>query len=602
MTTYNTGNPIGSASVKDLYDNAENLDVAVNSPTANVWADRLGQPRKTWRGIENDAQLDIAQAVAGGTAQAEAYRDESLVARDDARAAASAIGPLKFYDTYAQAMGDIGALADGDLIEVSQDETRAGARTRYKVQAGALVFVVNLDQLRLDLSSTETPVGASHVITKQPLEFGLARPVLDRLNDHLNVTDIAGADPTGVADNTGPVNYVIANSLGRGLDGAGGTYLVGSGYSNPLGKRIKNAALVKAASQGGRFRVDSYADAGQHFIGMEYLYRLFLRARNGPVITGFIYGDSTVATSAQGGGYAGADFEPQKLIPKLAEQYGNFKFSLTNRAVGGTGILDMNALPDIDVVTGSTDLFIIKYGINDAAYGLDDFASHLRSKLSAIRASSGHGEASSLSIILVGPNATFDPQHNRSSLWYEQIRGVYEQAARDYKCAYFDAYGYMRDVDWAATANGLMMMDDPYGNGQGIHPKEIMQTMIWGKLVDYVLGSSAMYPYAIREWEPLTLFNGWQAYGSGFAPPEARLVMGNIEVRGLIKGGTVWANMPVAALPWGMLPKYGEIFPVASASGEICYMRVNTNGHIEQHNTGASADYTSLSGIRCRID
>ena len=45
MTTYNTGNPIGSVEVKDLYDNAENLDIAINSPSADVWTDRLGQAR-----------------------------------------------------------------------------------------------------------------------------------------------------------------------------------------------------------------------------------------------------------------------------------------------------------------------------------------------------------------------------------------------------------------------------------------------------------------------------------------------------------------------------------------------------------------------------
>ena len=33
MTTYNTGNPLGSTSPKDLYDNAENLDELVNSTT-----------------------------------------------------------------------------------------------------------------------------------------------------------------------------------------------------------------------------------------------------------------------------------------------------------------------------------------------------------------------------------------------------------------------------------------------------------------------------------------------------------------------------------------------------------------------------------------
>lgn len=49
MTTYNTGNPLGSASPKDLYDNAENLDLAVNA-IARQWIDRLGVARKTVEG------------------------------------------------------------------------------------------------------------------------------------------------------------------------------------------------------------------------------------------------------------------------------------------------------------------------------------------------------------------------------------------------------------------------------------------------------------------------------------------------------------------------------------------------------------------------
>lgn len=70
----------------------------------------------------------------------------------EAKAAAGAIGPIKFYDTYAQALGDIANLIEGDLVEVSRDEASGGARTRYRVQAGALVFVVNLEQLRIDLA------------------------------------------------------------------------------------------------------------------------------------------------------------------------------------------------------------------------------------------------------------------------------------------------------------------------------------------------------------------------------------------------------------------------------------------------------------------
>lgn len=53
MTTYSTGNPVGSTEVKDLYDNAENLDFLVVGP-ADAYPDRLGVSRKSWRGMEND--------------------------------------------------------------------------------------------------------------------------------------------------------------------------------------------------------------------------------------------------------------------------------------------------------------------------------------------------------------------------------------------------------------------------------------------------------------------------------------------------------------------------------------------------------------------
>lgn len=54
MTTYNTGNPLGSASPKDLFDNAENLDQAVNNLVSRTWVDRRGTMRRTFKGMEMD--------------------------------------------------------------------------------------------------------------------------------------------------------------------------------------------------------------------------------------------------------------------------------------------------------------------------------------------------------------------------------------------------------------------------------------------------------------------------------------------------------------------------------------------------------------------
>ena len=59
MTTHNTVNPVGSTDVRDLYDNAQNLDSLVNGPLTS-YANRLGAQRKSWRGIEQDFAAFLA--------------------------------------------------------------------------------------------------------------------------------------------------------------------------------------------------------------------------------------------------------------------------------------------------------------------------------------------------------------------------------------------------------------------------------------------------------------------------------------------------------------------------------------------------------------
>ncbi|MGE2346604.1 hypothetical protein [Enterobacter asburiae] len=60
MTTYNTGNPLGSAAAKDLFDNAQNFDFAINDITQAIWQDRFGRGRHTWYGLEQMATEAIA--------------------------------------------------------------------------------------------------------------------------------------------------------------------------------------------------------------------------------------------------------------------------------------------------------------------------------------------------------------------------------------------------------------------------------------------------------------------------------------------------------------------------------------------------------------
>lgn len=59
MTKYATMNPPGSTSPYDLFDNAQNFDIAINSITAAIWQDRLGKSRHTWYGIESLALISM---------------------------------------------------------------------------------------------------------------------------------------------------------------------------------------------------------------------------------------------------------------------------------------------------------------------------------------------------------------------------------------------------------------------------------------------------------------------------------------------------------------------------------------------------------------
>ncbi|HEY2455235.1 MAG TPA: hypothetical protein VGI71_21970 [Scandinavium sp.] len=60
MTTYNTGNPLGSTAAKDLYDNAQNFDHLSGDRTNETWDDRFGVPRITWYGMEQRYNTALA--------------------------------------------------------------------------------------------------------------------------------------------------------------------------------------------------------------------------------------------------------------------------------------------------------------------------------------------------------------------------------------------------------------------------------------------------------------------------------------------------------------------------------------------------------------
>jgi hypothetical protein len=92
--------------------------------------------------IDLETLEQVVLEVEGIRDEAITARDVTLVARDDALAAAEASGDVEFFDTKADATAALGGLSEDQIVEVLVDESLSDARTRYRVETGALVFKV----------------------------------------------------------------------------------------------------------------------------------------------------------------------------------------------------------------------------------------------------------------------------------------------------------------------------------------------------------------------------------------------------------------------------------------------------------------------------
>ncbi|MDM4278623.1 hypothetical protein QTO94_17155, partial [Klebsiella oxytoca] len=86
MSFYLTGNPVPSASMPDVHDNAQNLDFALNEITSTFWTDRLGRRRMSWLGIESAFTMkltDFESRFDFRLAEQESVFAESLVDKEN---------------------------------------------------------------------------------------------------------------------------------------------------------------------------------------------------------------------------------------------------------------------------------------------------------------------------------------------------------------------------------------------------------------------------------------------------------------------------------------------------------------------------------------
>lgn len=352
--------------------------------------------------------------------------------------------------------------------------------------------------LRVDLSNSTGPSAGASMIG-----YANSRNVAERLQDQTSIKD-DGAKFDGVTDDLSPINSVFSRARGKVL-GVEGSALVSAKPVNIYGVELDGPSAILMPITGGNQQLNTYADKGKYAIGKEYLFRAYQflaqgQSSSAATLKVQLYGDSTIAGD-QG---ESLPYHVSQIIGRVALQKGIGNISVTNFGVSSTSISDLNAVANLG---DSPGLIIIKYGINDAtlpeATRLNTFATGLRSKLAQIRSAVG-GSLGSVAILLVSPNSTSDTPNRRDERWYEQLRGIYNQAARDYQCAWFDTYAFLKDSRGAAG----LWMDNPYGDGRAVHPLDAMNAWIWGGVMDWAFGFGEISGYRSNQFTNVGAVNG----------------------------------------------------------------------------------------------
>lgn len=376
-------------------------------------------------------------------------------------------------------------LPNGQVVEVV-DEQKS-----YRVQAGALVFVENLDQLRIDLESGTgvvvgyKPVGPGAVVTSMQAKLSELRSITDR-----------GAIGDGVTNDTAAFQ---AASISAGVGGVlgigdGKSYLLDAytrkGYADIRGTSeliIPEPDAPDIPGEQGYRRINTGRDYASFHFGDEYLFAMKEAIRNAETVKGFIYGDSTVYFPS------GVLEDPNSYIEigfnNLAKIRGlKGKFNFANKSMYGTTIEYCNPVAD---VSADTKFMVFKYGLNEAMWAphsgrpgnikaaIDRMVYAWEERLYNVR-TAPNGHHGNLSILIIGPNAASHVGY-QDERWLEFVRPAMEKLCRDFKCAYFDTYNL-----WPEAKAGEGRWLDTRATSGPLHPLDNFNELIYGKVFDWV--------------------------------------------------------------------------------------------------------------------
>lgn len=336
--------------------------------------------------------------------------------------------------------------------------------------------------LRGDLASVVAGKGGALVRFVHSIVGAAARTTTDRLRDWLSARD-AGAAWDGATDDTAAVAAVItaAGSTGQVYLPQGDAVV--TALNNTYGVPLRGPGRLLKAITGGFQQLNSEADDHQLVIGREYLgafHKVMLNSQNAAAI--LLSGDSTT-----NGDTTTTPYRPWEILKILGQERG-FEVTVANGGHSGKDTNDwVTSYLTADLAT-NPDLYVVRWGINDPFDGrtLAQFAASLRAGLAQIRAAK---TVAQMSVLLMVPSSTSDTPNGRDEKWYEQVRRVYRQVAREYQCACFDTYAFLRDSRNGAAG---FTMDNPFGDGRAIHPSNVMNAWIYSAVAD------VLFPQGVR--------------------------------------------------------------------------------------------------------
>ena len=221
MPFYLTRDPVPSADMRNVFDNAQNLDLALNDITSSFWSDRLGRSRMSWFGLESAFTVklsDFESRFSTQIVEQETTFDASQADKENRFQAfldSSGYvflgdyedGPFQFsarnqYIRYNNQYYRLNATTDVGFTTTGTDATSFANDVAHFV-------LMDGDTLRQNLGSSEEGLGGSLVMLPQEIS------VSDALK---GVVVVSGADGTGVIDATEIIQAYLDYARDHGIN------------------------------------------------------------------------------------------------------------------------------------------------------------------------------------------------------------------------------------------------------------------------------------------------------------------------------------------------------------------------------------------------